>query len=70
MKIMERREYILVNHWNWIRWAGVSTYQGYNQSSLQAQESRLRHPQSRSILPSHSTHGIRAPDPYGYQYLR
>jgi len=29
---MEPREYILVTYWNWIRWAGVSTYQGYNQS--------------------------------------
>ena len=32
MKIMEPREYVLVTYWNWIRWARVSTYQGYNQS--------------------------------------
>ena len=68
MKRMETREYILVTYWNWMRWAGVSTYQGYNQSWLQAQESRHRRPQSLSILLSHTTHGIRPPDPYGYWY--
>jgi len=65
---MEPREYILVTYWNWIRWAGVSTYQGYNQSWLQAQESRHRRPQSLRILVWHTTHGIRPPDPYGYWY--
>ena len=70
MKIMESREYILVTYWNWIRWVRVSTYQGYNQSWLQAEESRHGRPQSLRILLSHRTHGIRPPDPYGYWYLR
>ena len=63
---MEPREYIIVTYWNWIRWAGVATYQGYNQSWLQAHESRHRRPQRLRILLSHTTHGIRPPDPYGY----
>ena len=25
---MEPGEYIVVTYWDWIRWAGVSTYQG------------------------------------------
>ena len=67
MKIMEPREsYILVTYWNWIRWAGVSTYQAYNQSWLQVHESRHHCPQSLPILLSHTTYGIRTPDPYGY----
>ena len=70
MKIMQPREYILVTYWNWIRWAGVSRYQGYNQSWLQAQESRHRRPQSSRILLLHTTNGIRPPDPHAYWYSR
>ena len=65
---MEPREYIQVTYWNWISWVGVSTYQGYNESWLQAQESRHCCPQSLPILLSHTTHGIRPPDSYGYWY--
>jgi len=67
---MEPREYILVTYWNWIRCAGVSTHQGYNQSWLQAQDIRHHRPQSLRIGLSHTTHGIRPPDPYGYWYSR
>ena len=68
VKIMEPGECILVTYWNWMRGARVSTYQGYNQSWLQTQESRhsLRH--SLQILLLHTTHGICAPDPYRYWY--
>jgi len=68
MIIIEPRENILVTWWNWIRWAGVSTYQGYDQSWLQVQESRQSRPQSLPILLWHTTHVIRPPDDYGYWY--